>query len=107
MTVYNLVQVETFVLCLFEQQSDLVMYRELSESMIFYKDDVEGINSIVRANHPRAHIISRAYLNYVTIKYDQDAFYWPPYNDETTFFLDFLAIAYTNNFRYKLQFDNT
>ena len=93
---------------LFHQESTLLTYRKLSEPPLeLYTTDEQGIASVVRTNKPKAFITSREYLNYVSDKYEQGAYYFPPYTDETTFFLDFLSIAYRKDFQYEQQFSKT
>ena len=89
------------------RQSDLYMYRKLSESVEFFKDDAEAIEAVINSKLPRAHILAREYLSYVAIKYSPGSYYIPPYSDETTFFLDLLAISYRKDFQFKKEFDTS
>ena len=71
------------------------------------KSKVEGLEVVRRTKKAKKYsfISNRDHLMYAIVKSAPHTYYLPPLTEDSTFFVDAMALAVNKNFSYKQQFD--
>ncbi|CAG2181266.1 unnamed protein product, partial [Oppiella nova] len=81
------------------------VYQEIGELIQPVRNKDEGLNIVVNASKPHAYISTRDHLYYGLLKFGPKVIRLPPYTEESTVFLDVMAIAMHYDFQYKDVFN--
>ena len=69
------------------------------------KSKFEGLE-VVKRTKKHSFISNRDHLMYAIVKSADHTYYLPPLTEDSTFFVDAMALATNKNFPYKQQFDH-
>lgn len=69
------------------------------------KNKEEGLNVVVNGSKPHAYISSRDHLLYGFLRFGSKSIYLPPAKEESTVFVDVMAIAMSLDFKHKIVFN--
>jgi len=88
---------------LFVKAAEFGVHKEIGELMepAFHKD----IEIVINSTKPLAFISTRDHLIDTMLRFGEQLFHLPPQTQESTLYLDIMAIAMQNNFQYKKQFN--
>ena len=80
------------------------MYRKIGELAKIKNTNEECLDDVMHKDY-MAFVESQHFLNFYLDKYGPRSFFMPPQTEQSTFFMDFNAIAYSRSFLYIKQFD--
>ncbi len=87
------------------QNANFGVYQEIAEFLKPVKNKQHGLDVVRNSSKPHAYISTRDHLNYGMLLYGHKSFHLPPATEESTVFLDVMAIAIRKDFEHKNTFD--
>ena len=93
------------IVCYLQKAADSGVYGELGALLKPVRNKEEGLSVVVKEDRPHAFISQRDHLFYGLLRYGSESIYLPPVKEESTLFVDVMAIAMDFDFKYRSIFN--
>ena len=87
------------------KESKSEIYNEIGKLIKPVKSTTEGLEIVRNPKMPYAYITNSFHLQYAAMLHGTDSYHLPPTNEDSTLFVDSMAIPMGKDFPYKKEFN--